>query len=116
VYTTDRDYNAGLPFTAGAGQMIAGFDAAVIGMKVEQTKTVEIPAAEAYGEYNPELVMTFPTEGADTQGFSEGMQIMTPDGMPATITKLTDTEITLDYNSALAGKDLIFDITIKSIN
>jgi FKBP-type peptidyl-prolyl cis-trans isomerase 2 len=116
TYTEGRDYNGGLPFTAGTGQMIPGFDNAVLGMKVGQTKTVDIPAVEAYGEYNPQYVVSFPTEGIDTQGFSEGMQIMTPDGVPATITKLTDTEITLDYNSALAGKDLIFDITIKSIN
>ncbi|MDR0650773.1 MAG: FKBP-type peptidyl-prolyl cis-trans isomerase [Candidatus Peribacteria bacterium] len=115
IYTEGRDYNEGLPFTAGAGQMIPGFDAAVIGMKVGQTKTVDVPVAEAYGEYNPQFVISFSTEGIDVSGFTEGVQIMTQDG-PATITKLTDKEITLDYNSALAGKDLIFDVTIKSIN
>ncbi|MDR2416059.1 MAG: FKBP-type peptidyl-prolyl cis-trans isomerase [Candidatus Peribacteria bacterium] len=115
IYTEGRDYSEGLPFTAGTEGIIAGFNTAVVGMKVEQTKTVNVPTAEAYGEYNPQFVVTFSTEGIDTQGFSEGAQIMTPDGT-ATITKLTDTEITLDYNSALAGKDLIFDITIKSIN
>lgn len=116
AYNEQRNYTEGLSFTAGAGQMIKGFDKAVLGMKVNETKTINIPAAEAYGEYNPQLVVSFSTEGIDTQGFAEGIQIMTPDGVPATITKLTDKEITLDYNSALAGKDLIFDITIKSIN
>jgi hypothetical protein len=48
TYSEGRNYNEGLTFTAGAGQMIPGFDAAVIGMKVGQTKTVNIPAAQAY--------------------------------------------------------------------
>jgi FKBP-type peptidyl-prolyl cis-trans isomerase 2 len=116
THNTERNYNQGLEFIAGTGQMIPGFDAAVIGMKLNQTKTVNIPTAEAYGEYNSELVFTVPTDGLDTSGLTEGMQIMTPDGMPATITKITNQEITLDYNSQLAGKDLIFDITLKAIN
>ena len=116
TYTPGRNYNEGLPFTAGAGQMIVWFDNAVLGMRVNQTKTVQIPAGEAYGEHNSELVISFSTEGIDTSELAEGAQIMTPDGISATVTQLTDKEITLDYNSPLAGKDLIFDITLKTIN
>jgi FKBP-type peptidyl-prolyl cis-trans isomerase 2 len=116
TYTSGRNYNEGLKFTAGVEQMIPGFDAAVLGMKINQTKTVNIPVAEAYGEYRADRVINIPTDGMDISGLSEGVQIMTPDGVPATISKITDKEITLDYNSPLAGKDLIFDITLKSIN
>jgi FKBP-type peptidyl-prolyl cis-trans isomerase 2 len=52
----------------------------------------------------------------DTAAFTEGQRIYTPDGNSAIITSITDQDITLDFNSELAGKELIFDITIKSIN
>ncbi|HCB51825.1 TPA: hypothetical protein DEP21_04645 [Patescibacteria group bacterium] len=50
-YTAGRNYDEGLAFNVGAGQMIAGFDNGVEGMKIGQTKTISIPAAEAYGEW-----------------------------------------------------------------
>ena len=60
----DSSYDRGEPleFTCGAGQMIKGFDAAVVDMQVGEKKTVHIPAADAYGEHNPEMVLTFPAE------------------------------------------------------
>ena len=97
--------------------MIPGFDAAVIGMKIGQTKTVEIPSAQAYGERNEQLVMTFPLSSIpNPESFEIGQQVRLDQGMVAKVTKKTDKEITLDMNSELAGKNLIFDITIKSIN
>jgi FKBP-type peptidyl-prolyl cis-trans isomerase 2 len=97
--------------------MIPGFSKAVIGMKVGQTKTVNIPAAEAYGERSEEYVQTYPlSDVPNPDDYVEGMQIAVGYGMNATITKKTDKEITLDFNHELAGKNLIFDITIKSIN
>ena len=52
----DSSYDRGEPieFVAGAGQMIKGFDAAVLDMEVGEKKTVHIPAAEAYGERSEE--------------------------------------------------------------
>ena len=57
-------YDRGEPleFACGAGQMIKGFDAAVVDMQVGEKKTVHIPAVDAYGEHNPEMVITFPAE------------------------------------------------------
>lgn len=115
-YAAGRDYSAGLKFTVGAGQMIKGFDAGVVGMKVGETKTVNIPAAEAYGEVNPEMIIRVPLEQAgDTSGATVGMKVMLGNMYPATITELTDKEIVFDMNHELAGKDLIFDITVKEV-
>ena len=63
----DSSYDRGEPleFTCGAGQMIKGFDAAVIDMQVGEKKSVHIPAADAYGEHNPEMVITFPAVHAE---------------------------------------------------
>lgn len=116
-YTEWRNYSEGLTFNVGAGEMIAGFDAGVIGMKVGQTKTVSFGAEQGYGQPREDMIMKFPlSDLPNADDFQEGMKVYLDYGMAATITQKTDKEITLDLNHELAGKDLIFDITIKSIN
>ncbi len=115
-YSPQRNYDEGLSFTVGAGQMIKGFDEAVVGMKVGETKTVHIPAEKAYGARKDDLIVRVPLkEAGDTSGAKVGMQVVLWGMYPATITEITDSEIVFDANPELAGKDLIFDITIKSI-
>ncbi|MBF0931871.1 MAG: FKBP-type peptidyl-prolyl cis-trans isomerase, partial [candidate division SR1 bacterium] len=116
-YNPNRNYSEGLSFKVGAGQMIAGFDAGVVGMKVGETKTVKIPAAQAYGERSEENIVRFPIKdlGEDAKDAKVGMQVYLGGRFPAVITEITDTEIVFDANHELAGKDLIFDITIKNI-
>ncbi len=116
LYNPQRNYEEGLAFTVGAGQMIKGFDEAVVGMKVGETKTVEIPADKAYGERSEDMVVHVPLEEAgDLSGAEVGMKILLGGMYPATITAITDTEIVFDVNHELAGQTLVFDITIKSI-
>ena len=115
-YNPNRDYEAGLEFTVGAGQMIAGFDAGVVGMKLGETKTLKIPADQAYGEKKDELIGKIPLEQVgDLSGVSVGTKVLLGEHIPATITEITDKDITVDANHELAGKDLIFDVTIKKI-
>lgn len=115
-YSPQRNYDEGLSFTVGAGQMIKGFDEAVVGMKIGETKTVHIPAEKAYGARRDDLIVRVPLkEAGDTSGAKVGMQVVLWGMYPATITEITDSEIVFDANPELAGKDLIFDITIKSI-
>ena len=49
-----------LEFTIGGGQVIPGFDNAVIDMEVNEKKSINIPAAEAYGEKSEEMIVTVP--------------------------------------------------------
>jgi FKBP-type peptidyl-prolyl cis-trans isomerase 2 len=114
LYTSQRDYNEGLAFTAGAGQMIAGFDAGVIGMSVNETKTVTIASKDAYGA----ATVSFPIDQLPTKPdgstYKAGDSITTMNG-EVKIETLTDKEFSIKNNHPLAGKDLIFDITIKTI-
>ncbi len=106
-----------LEFTAGAGQMIKGFDSAVIGMKVGESKTVKLAPLEAYGEVNPNLVKSFDKNAfPDFNNLKVGMQLGTSTGLTGTVTKVTDQNATVDFNHELAGKTLIFEITVFSIN
>ena len=83
----DSSYDRGEPieFVAGAGQMIKGFDVAVLDMEVGEKKTVHIPAAEAYGERSEDMILFFPAaEVPDFDKIQVGMKLFLqgPGGMP----------------------------------
>ena len=118
MYVEGREY-APLTFVAGSGQVIQGFDEGVIGMKVGEEKTIEIPPEEAYGEYNEAGILVIPIEELNITNRSElpqaGQTFTDMYGRPFKITAVNDTHITIDTNHPLAGKTLIFDIKLVSI-
>ena len=117
TYVEGRDYTQWLSFEAMWWQMVKWLDEWVIWMKVWQTKTVQFWPEKWYGEYDDSLIMNAPIgEVWDVSQFSEWDTVYLWMGYPAKIVKITDKEVTFDMNHELAGKDLIFDITVKSIN
>ena len=120
-FDSSRDRGTPLAFTCMAGQMIPGFDAAVRDMEVGETRTVTIPAADAYGEFNPEQVLKIEFEKVpffkDMQVGQRVMLTLT-DGnqVPARAVEKDEESITLDMNHELAGKDLTFEIELLEAN
>ncbi|WP_216842868.1 peptidylprolyl isomerase [Methanogenium sp. MK-MG] len=118
----DSSYERGQPleFVVGAGQMIPGFDAAVVGMAVGDKKTVKLSPEEAYGEWNEDLVMTVNrTIFAEntTPVIGETYSSLTDQGfIRFTVIAVNTSEVTVDTNHAMAGKTLNFDIELVSIN
>ena len=109
-----------LNFTLGEGKMIPGFEKAVLGMKVGESKTVTIPADKAYGQYNDNWVVVVNRENLTNipnPEVGEQLQGPRPDGKAGvcTVINVTNTTITVDFNSPLAGKNLTFEITLISI-
>jgi peptidylprolyl isomerase len=110
-----------LEFTLGAGSTIAGFEKAVLELEVGQSQTVTIPAAEAYGPYNEQMVMTFNLKelpaGMNPQlGDRLGMRAGNGETAVVTVIDLTKTMITVDANHELAGKDLTFEIKLVEVS
>ena len=110
-----------LEFQTGSGQLIKGFEDAVMGMALNEKKTFTIQPEDAYGMRNEDSVHEFPKaelpEGVDpkvgdTVAFStsEGQQI------PAQLVKMDDTTLTFDMNHPLAGETLTFEIEVVGIN
>jgi peptidylprolyl isomerase len=109
-----------LEFTIGEGNVIPGFEAAVVGMSVGESKEVNIPVDEAYGQHMEELVGV-----VERSRLPEGLvpevggqlEVTREDGetFPVLITSVTDTEVTLDANHPLAGRDLTFEIRLLEI-
>jgi len=110
-----------LEFTLGEGRMIPGFEQAVYGLKVGQSKTVTIPVEEAYGPHDDELVLVIGREqlpaGVNPE-VGQGLQMQTTDGRTVTVPviEVSEETITVDANHPLAGKDLTFEIELVEIN
>ena len=116
-YNESRNYEEWLTFEVWAWQMIKWFDEWVVWMKIWQTKTVQFWPEKWYGQRREDYVMTYSSEEVwDLSKFTEGQRVYLWIWAAALITKVTDKEITLDLNHELAWKNLIFDITLKSIN
>ncbi|MEY4166179.1 MAG: FKBP-type peptidyl-prolyl cis-trans isomerase [Blastocatellia bacterium] len=109
-----------LGFTVGIGQVIPGFDQALVGMAIGESKNVVIPAAEAYGERQADLIQTISRDqfslGDITPEPGMSIEMQTPEGsIPLVITELSETTITLDANHPLAGEELHFELTLVEI-
>jgi peptidylprolyl isomerase len=109
-----------LEFSLGSGQVIPGFDNAVDGMSVGETKSISIEPGDAYGERHDQLVQEVPksvlpeevdaTVGMQLQGQSAEGQMTR-----FTVTAVTEDTITVDANHPLAGQKLNFDIELVEI-
>jgi peptidylprolyl isomerase len=105
-----------LEFTVGAGQMIQGFDEVIPGMKVGESKTIKFSADKAYGAYQPDLVGVVPKSYIPPDITpTVGLDLVLQNGMRVKVTAVNATDVTLDANNELAGKDLTFDITLVAI-
>jgi peptidylprolyl isomerase len=109
-----------LQLKLGGGQVIAGFDDAVTGMSIGDSKTVTIPAHQAYGPRNDQLIHSvprsaIPTDIELTQGL--GLSARGPEGQTLSfvVVGFDDEQVTLDGNHPLAGQDLTFALELVSI-
>lgn len=119
VFDSSQAHGAPLAFEAGSGQMIKGFDDAVMGMKQGEEKTFTLNPEDAYGQPNADLVKTIPRDqlppGEPKVDMMLGVTL--PNGMqlPARIVEVTADEVKIDLNHPLSGKKLTFKIKIVSV-
>jgi len=117
----DSSLNPGrepLSATLGQGSLIPGFENGLVGMSEGETKTINIPCVDAYGEVNEQLIAEVPKDRVP-EGVEEGqmLQTMTQQGpMNVVVKEVHDDHVILDANHPLAGKDLIFDLEVVSVN
>jgi peptidylprolyl isomerase len=120
---TEFDSSSGrdpLEFALGGGQVIPGFDSAVDGMTVGESKSVTIPPEQAYGERHEQLVQQVPKSALPQEiDPAVGMQLQSqsPEGqvMNLVVTEVSDDSITVDANHPLAGQALTFAIELVEI-
>ncbi|ADG13809.1 peptidylprolyl isomerase FKBP-type [Methanocaldococcus infernus ME] len=115
IYEEGREYKP-LEFIVGNGELIEGFEEAVLGMEEGEEKEVILPPEKAYGERNEEFIQEIPKEMFKDADFEPevGLKILA-NGIPAEIIEVTDDKVILDFNHPLAGKELKFKIIVREI-
>ena len=109
-----------LEFEVGSGTVIRGFDRGVNGMSVGEKKTISIPADDAYGQRQEEMMIEFPRSNFPPDiepeiGMTLNMHSEDGNALPVVITDINPESIILDANHPLAGEDLIFDIELIDV-
>ena len=119
VFDTSIDREP-MQFTIGEGQLIPDFEQAAVGMNPGESKTIQIPAENAYGPHHQEMIMVversqFPEDLKPEVG--QQLQVRQADSQDfvVTVMAVSDSKVTLDGNHPLAGKDLTFDIQLAEI-
>jgi len=120
--TTDIvDSNKGgdaLEFIMGKGQLIPGLENALVGMNAGESGDIHVKAVDAYGEVNPEALQALPIEQFEGVDLVEGMTLygQGEDGqtVQVTVKSFDDKEVNVDFNHPLAGKDLMFSVSVVS--
>lgn len=116
VFDSSKDRDP-LEFTVGQGQVIPGFEQAVVGMETGDSKQVTISCQDAYGERRQDMILEVPKEKIPEeipQNVGQQLMLRHPEGQefPAFIVEVSDETITLDANHPLAGEDLNFEIEL----
>lgn len=120
VFDSSREREP-LEFTLGEGQLIPGFEQAVVGMEAGDNTTVEIESDDAYGERREDLELEVSkSDLPDNIDPEVGMQLQMQQqengrAIPVQITAVEDDFVQLDANHPLAGKDLTFDIELLEV-
>jgi len=118
VVDSNKGSGQPLEFIMGKGQIIPGLEKGLTGMSEGESADLMIPAADAYGDYNKEAVQTLPIEQFEGVELKEGLTLygQSEDGQTTQVTvkSFTDKDVEIDFNHPMAGKDLMFSVTVKS--
>ncbi|MCK4847969.1 MAG: peptidylprolyl isomerase [Candidatus Heimdallarchaeota archaeon] len=120
IFDSTEQHGFPLKLTIGAGVYLDALENALIGMEVDEEKTIHLSPKEAYGEHLNERVETIERKTLPTKKeLEEGSLIVLTSSegeeTPAKVIDLTETEVTLDFNHPLAGIPLNFRITLLEI-
>jgi len=120
VFSSTYEEKEPFEFTIGKGNVLPGFERAVIGMNAGDTRSISIPPEEGYGQHKKELVLVMDRSrapGGLHLELGKKLQVRTNRGKTviATITAITENSVVLDANDPLAGKTLNFQIELVKI-
>jgi FKBP-type peptidyl-prolyl cis-trans isomerase SlyD len=105
-----------LVFLEGAGQIIPGLESELVGLAAGEKKKVEVQAADAYGEHDPEKLIEVPLDKLPKEKVEVGDQFQAGgQHAPLTVTSVTETHATLNANHPLAGVNLTFDVEMTGV-
>jgi len=108
-----------LEFITGKGHVIPGLENALVGMSEGESGDIKVSAEDAYGEVNPEAKQVLPVDQFEGVDLKEGMTLYgqgeNGETVQVTVTSFDDKEVNVDFNHPLAGKELMFSVTVISV-
>ncbi len=108
-----------LRFEVGSGQIIPGFESAILGKNVGDKVSVTINPSEAYGETREELFVKIPNEKLPGKvEVGQVLEATSQDGRSSQVLvhEVNEDHVVINGNHPLAGKELVFDIEVVSVN
>ncbi|MDD5163871.1 MAG: peptidylprolyl isomerase [Candidatus ainarchaeum sp.] len=115
-FDSSAKFGEPLEFTAGKGEMIKGFDSAVIGMRLNDEKTITLKPEDAYGARDESKIIEIPKSSiADSNNLKVGMTLQSPQAGIGTIIQIKTDSVIIDFNHPMAGKTLVFWIKVVEI-
>ncbi len=116
IVDSNKDSGQALEFITGKQHIIPGLENALVGMKKDESSDILVKAEDAYGEVQEEAIETLPKEQFEGVELAEGLILygQGPDGqqVQVRVKSFNDESVTIDYNHPLAGKDLMFSVTV----
>jgi FKBP-type peptidyl-prolyl cis-trans isomerase SlyD len=110
---------APLEFIMGKGQIIPGLENKIKELSAGDKADIMVPASDAYGEYNPEAIDDVPREQFAGLDLKEGLPLFgqgeNGETIQVVVKAFDDEKVTIDYNHPLAGKDLMFSVTVTDV-
>ena len=98
----------------GEGWIIKPVDEELPQLKPKKTTTIEIPPEQAFGPRDPQKVRMIPLRRLTNKGITPTLgQRIEYDGKLATVRTMGSGRVQLDFNPPLAGKTLIYEVTLK---
>jgi len=119
VFDTSKEGDP-IEFTIGEGQVIPGFEEAVVGMEPGESISTTVPPEKGYGDRQNERIVTVERErfpdGIEPE-VGQRLEVQQPDGssIPVTVARVSDDDVTLDANHPLAGRDLTFELELVEL-
>lgn len=108
-----------MTYVHGGGQIVPGLEKGLAGLKVGAEKKITVSPEEGYGPVNPQAFQEIPKDKIPPDAHKVDAMLMTqsPDGrsIPMRVREVKENTVIVDFNHPLAGKTLIFDVTVKEI-
>lgn len=108
-----------LLYTHGEGQILPKLEQELTGLKINDKKKVSLSPDDAFGTVDPKAFATVPPDQVPEEARAVGSTLVIRDSsgsqQPVTVHEIKDDGITLNLNHPLAGKRVVFEITVIDV-
>ena len=117
-----RSYPEPVSLVIGDGNLLEGFEKALLGLRAGDRRTVHLPPEDAFGPWNPENIQFFDTvqfikAGDERPEVGTMMEFQDKGGgtLAGVVKAVNDDKVEVDFNHPLAGRNVVFEVEIARV-